>query len=372
MSADLVAYLLGKEPRFAIVDGGPRDMLTLMNAINRLNDGDPQRPVDVVIPAIRLRALRDHLGQRFELWRSVLRAKNVVVTSFDEQDAIAGASEEASAETATVDALVLDQARVEGYVVITRVPKPDREEAPLRASHDEVLDAALRVLSVRASLRVMRDSSSTVEARLAALEDLVDARHEDLPLLLADALERSDHAPAWRDALIFAVEHTQVTDPALRERLVASLLRHALALRDEGREGPLWSAVRRYASMVPVEASDGLLAFLRPEDVATTKQVALQGIFNIFSVERPRACDARDRLRERVHSLAVEPRPSSDSVTPEIAALTFCSVQAAAVLEDPDLEVVVAGLEALNRPRLTERMRRFLSDLSDGRSRGVA
>jgi hypothetical protein len=368
VSADLVPYLLGPRPTLAIDSGDVRDVLTLMNTINRLNDSSCE--IAVVISAIRLRALRDLLGPRFELWRSVLRAKNVVVTGFEEQDAIRAGIEGGGDGAMTADRLVLDQASAEGYVLITRVALSERAETVMHATLDEVSAAVERVSNLSTSLRVVRNGSSSTEAKIAALEDLVDARHPDLPRFLADALEASDLAPAWRDALIYAVEHTQVTDPTLRPRVIASLLRHARVLRDEGSGATLWSAVRRYASMVPVDASDGLLEFLRPEDVATTKQVALQGIFNIYSVERHRHCTARDRLRERVHALAMEHIDPERACDATQVALAHVCLRAAAALEHPALDDLLLRLESLGFRRITERAVALVNQLKEQRTRG--
>lgn len=203
---------------------------------------------------------------------------------------------------------------------------------------------------------ILLDTTANAKAWWEAFEELFDDAR--LPALLADELER-DHPPARRDVTLAAAEQAQFYDPALRTRVTASLLKHARGLRDEGGGPALWCAIRRYASMVPVEHSDTLLEFMRADDDVATIQCALQGIHNIYEVEASPDCPARDRLRERVHALAVERIDPAVSQTSTDVAMCFCCCKAAHALRDPEYADVLARLDALGHRRLSERAREF-------------
>lgn len=184
-----------------------------------------------------------------------------------------------------------------------------------------------------------------------------------LPFWLANNLEKV-LTPETREALILATEVTAILNPDNRSRITASLLRHARDLRDEGSEAVLWSALRRYASMVPIEDVDNLLEFMRPTDSQKTIQCALQGIFNIFSLTpRPNGV-AVGRLKERVLELCniwIHPDRVQTSAD---AAMAFCSYSALLVLGgDPDGEML-ARFESLGRRRLGERARLLATQMN--------
>lgn len=375
MNADLLGYLDGKggkRPAIALDVSVMPNALGLLNLINEANDYDPSREIELAISAIGLAKLKRRWGARFEIWQGVLRAKNVVVKSFDEADAIVGAAPVGARDVVTPDELICEQFNAEGSLLVTRNGESEPGESVLHASIDEAHAAAELVVRSRTAARRVREPGCALDARIEALATLVETNSEDLPTFLADELERSGLVPAWRDALISAVEHTQVTEVALRARVVTSLLRHARALRDQRSEGPLWSAVRRYASMVPVEASDTLLEFLQPDDAMTTKQVALQGVFNIYSHEAPHDCSARDRLRARVRELAEEYIDREFAQTPERIALAHTCFRAAAALDDPSLDELFARIEKLGLRRITERAATLRDELTARRARAEA
>lgn len=194
-------------------------------------------------------------------------------------------------------------------------------------------------------------------ARTEALNALVAEGDPALAAWLADELDIEDHPAPWLDALVFAAERTAFEDPALRERVISALYRIAQSLKATERDAPLWSAIRRYASMVPVASADTLLVFLNRDERTTTLQVALQGISRIFETA-PRDCEtARVRLRARVHALAAERIKPARVHGSEDAALCFACFEAALHLEDPEVDEVHRWLESLGRERMTARAR---------------
>lgn len=253
-----------------------------------------------------------------------------------------------------------------------RPDNPDCETLTLTPESGEVRVVAelVRVIGESEDLwDVMRDLSHHLDARTAALAELVAEGHPDLPAFLASSLEREDLAPPWRDALIFAAEQTQVPDVASRTRLMEALWRRALTLRDTG-EAPLWSAIRRYASMAPVEESGRLLEFLQPDARPLTLQVTMQSLVNIFGAGSVPRSPATERILAKVHAVALERIDPSTVRSPEDAALAFCCYQAAAALDDPALDELSARLEQLGRRRLTERAAKLREELALARTRG--
>jgi methylase of polypeptide subunit release factors len=188
-----------------------------------------------------------------------------------------------------------------------------------------------------------------------ALEELVEREDPDMATYVASQLQNHALPPDVRSALVFAAERSQCFEPDVRASLKKELLAQAIIFRDSGEQRSLWAALRRFASLVPVTEVDGLLQFLRDEDEATTKQVALQGIQNIFSVDFPEPCAAVDRVRERAHRLAVElisPLGLSRQGGASLALQAFC---ASAALLDPKLLVLAERLLLLERVYLVMR-----------------
>lgn len=208
------------------------------------------------------------------------------------------------------------------------------------------------------------ENSPKDEGWQACLDELVERENPDVPAYIASQMQIGELQPSVRSALVFAAERSQCFEPDVRAALKEGLLAQAIALRDAGEERPLWSAVRRFASLVPVEEVDALLSFLRDEDQPTTLQVALQGIQHIFSVDLPRRYAAVERVRERVHHLAtkfISPAylaPHSGGAS--LALQLFC---AAAALLDAQLSSLGERLLQLHRPYLVSRATEFLHTL---------
>ena len=204
---------------------------------------------------------------------------------------------------------------------------------------------------------VVRHEWAPAELRVRALEVLVLDGDAALPTWLADAFDQELRGGPWRDALVLAAERTAFEGDELRTRVTTSLLRVAEALRGTGPDEVMWSAIRRYASMVPVGSSDALIGFLGDDERATTLQVALQGVSRIFEASPTEGVPARDRLRARVHALALA-RIKPDRVHgSEDAAMCFACFEAALQLRDPEIDAVQQQLESLGRSRQIARAR---------------
>jgi hypothetical protein len=178
-------------------------------------------------------------------------------------------------------------------------------------------------------------------------------------------LHREGISPEARRALIFAAERSQCYDGPTRRSLTEVLLSQALVMRDAGERQPLWAAIRRYASMVPVSEASALLQFLRDEDVPATKQAALQAIQHIFAVEVLGDHPVVRELCARVHILAealTTPTCLSERGGPALALEAFC---AAASLGDVGLPSLAPALAGLGRPYLLERAEEHLQSLDE-------
>lgn len=166
---------------------------------------------------------------------------------------------------------------------------------------------------------------------------------------LADYLERETITPEQRESLIHQAEVAAIKDPILRDRITQSLIRHALDLRNFPSSYTLWSAIRRFASMVPIEQSDVLLEFMRPEDESKTIQAALEGVFSIYSVGPFRNTDVSNRLRKRVLELATIWINPAKVVSSGDAALALACYKASLALRADPEGAMFEGIQSLNR-----------------------
>jgi hypothetical protein len=146
-----------------------------------------------------------------------------------------------------------------------------------------------------------------------------------------------------------------VTDPQVCRALAVSLMKHAVIIRDApaGSEGAFWSALRSFARLAPPSDAAAYLAFLRPRDVATTKQCTLQCIEMMFADGYRGGADLVG-LRRRVRELARRYLDPEWTITEINEALSLCTFSAAAALGDPALEDLTQRLISCESPRLVD------------------
>lgn len=196
--------------------------------------------------------------------------------------------------------------------------------------------------------------------RMQCLRELAQRRDNALPEYLAQQLAAELHAgpqadASWQEALLLAAERTQFVDAALRSKVQELLLEHARLLREHtgGRaQQPLWTALRRYATMIPATRVGDFLEFLRDADAPLTRQVALQGIQSVFSLMPPAAGLAVAPLRERVHALALHYLQPERTNTSENRTLAVNAFRAALALDDPDAPALLEALVQLREPHM--------------------
>jgi hypothetical protein len=196
-----------------------------------------------------------------------------------------------------------------------------------------------------------------------SLEELGAREDPFVAPYVAEMLQTNDLTLETRRALVLAAEQAHSYEVDVRRALMDGLLSAARVLRDAGEGRPLWAAIRRYASLVPVEEVDALREFLRDEDLPMTKQATLQAIQNIFTVDSPGTSAAVGELRSRVHSLAeklIAPSLVAEDGGTTLALEAFC---AAAALRAPGVDMLRERIDQLQQPYLTRRAVEFLRSL---------
>jgi hypothetical protein len=155
---------------------------------------------------------------------------------------------------------------------------------------------------------LLGDPMADPGSRVSALRESVDRDAPFLPPLIVSLLSGPDLAAELRNALLWATERVQFRDPPAREQLAASLLRHAVALR-QARPGPdehaMWAALRRYGTLIH-ETEAELAPYLQfLEDLtSSTQEVALRSLANVFSVNPPAPSLVLGSVRARVVEVA--------------------------------------------------------------------
>lgn len=111
------------------------------------------------------------------------------------------------------------------------------------------------------------------------------------------ALEQAPNASVLADA-----EGCRFADPVLRARAVAALTPLLTTLEPPA----LFSAVRLFGRLVPASESIALLPLLAAERDVLVRQIALQAIQNVFSVDPPEPGETLEALRSGVCELMDE------------------------------------------------------------------
>jgi hypothetical protein len=151
---------------------------------------------------------------------------------------------------------------------------------------------------------IVRDPGQSIERRAKALFVLCDTEDPGMRAWVVEELDNANISPGWRAHLIDACESLDFTDTALRARLKTVLGHQIDRLLAERMEGPsLWTAVRRYGTLLdPVEA-EVLCGLLNPERGLATRQVTLQALEYLIRLPGAPTEAATSRLRNAVGAL---------------------------------------------------------------------
>ena len=240
-------------------------------------------------------------------------------------------------------------------------PAPDEEKAPpslseaLTSQEDGHLIAKLEA-----------PETHSRDFLVEVINALIDRESPLLEPFLAKTLNNDKLQRPWLDILVYAAENAELRDARHCAAIGKGLLARSIALRDASEvdaEPVLWSALRRYASLVANREAENLLTFLRPEDRRMTRQVALQGLYNILEIEP--LTDETGKVDERIRSLAAKYLDTDWVISPEntvMADQVFCLAALAGVAE---LDDFTERLIALGQVGLVERCHRRLVKAAD-------
>jgi hypothetical protein len=212
----------------------------------------------------------------------------------------------------------------------------------------------------------LRSAEYPVEIRSRLLAELI-GRGEDVSDFIFDELSRAENDHLWRNELIFAAEHADFRGDA-RILMATMLLGYAKSLLGSAKAdtvAAIWSALRRYTSLVGGEGISALTDFLSPAHAIGTKQVVLQSIQRVFMSGPPIESQRSSlvTLTKRVSELTGK-YLDGDWLTPgENSSLAVNALCADAALADDRLVEYCARLASLKIPRMSRMSSRLLQGL---------
>jgi hypothetical protein len=207
---------------------------------------------------------------------------------------------------------------------------------------------------------IARDDGANVDARVDALRELMGRDLRAASAFIAEALCRPGLANGWRDALVFAAENAFFSTPEQQTTVCARLRQIALELRKSpaaGTEQVVWSAMRRFTSLLPAEQADSLLEFLERRGPVDTRMVALQCIARVFEKEPPSDGLDRDALMRRVAEYADKFLDPDIFAGGENSVIARNAVVALAALGSAKLEDCIERAEAIGKRWFTARLK---------------
>ena len=165
---------------------------------------------------------------------------------------------------------------------------------------------------------------------------------------------------------ILAVEKSQFTNPQVRQavksqlRTAAEMLWHT---QDRRWEPIVWSAIRRYASMLLRPEVGTLGEFLDWTGAIDARQVTLQAIQNVFAVAPPPTGNEWRDLGDRVFQISKAALRPARLSPGKPAALAMNAVAAVAAVGDERLQECVQTVRAWDQPWFSRQVRHLLREL---------
>jgi hypothetical protein len=269
-------------------------------------------------------------------------------------------------------------ASMPGEVDITLLDTSGREIVGRGAYRDAQVDQFRGYDTSRAENAPIQAASEIAKNVDAATPDRVAAIHQwmaDSPRhaasFILEILASSTASPDFRDAMVFLAEKATYPDPADRARLATTLKNIAselLVSRRPNIDTVVWSAVRRFASILPESQLDELRLFLTNSGGVDTRVVALQGIVNAHE-SKPALPGTFHELRDRVHELAVK-LTDCDVLTPgDASAVLELAICALYALGDPRAEEAFENVNKLGWRWLSKQVERGVRQLKEGWNR---
>ncbi|MCX7424173.1 MAG: hypothetical protein NTW96_00825 [Planctomycetia bacterium] len=224
--------------------------------------------------------------------------------------------------------------------------------------------------------KIASDENAQTEDRVAALREWMTTDLQFASEFILNELGKSDLPEDWRHTLVFAAENAHfVTSDQQREacsrlRELARGLRHG---RKAGTEHVVWSAMRRFASLLPPEEVGSLLEFLDREGSVDTRMVALQCVARLFEGAPPADTASVEPLANRVAELAEKFLDPDVFSSGENSGIARWAVVALAALGSPRLKYGLEHVKSLDKSWFSARVSQELRGLLNGwRDAGVS
>jgi len=215
---------------------------------------------------------------------------------------------------------------------------------------------------------IARSRAAATDERIAALSEWMAMDDESASEFIVDELCRADLTEEWRDALVYAAENVHFRDAEQQVGVRLRLRELALELREVSRPGVervVWSAMRRFSSLLSPEKANDLLEFLDRKGVVDTRMVALQCVARVFQDRPPWDTATLEALERRVAEYAEKFLDPDVFGGGENSSIARNAVLALASLGSPRLRDCVVCVNALGRRWLSRQIRRQLQALLD-------
>lgn len=237
------------------------------------------------------------------------------------------------------------------------------------SSREMESNATPAVDAVTAYEGLVRNPATPYEDRVTALQQWIIVDNDAAAQFVAEELQRGDLTAGWRNMLIYAAEDVRFPNEGDQRRVCRRLRELALELRNDttaGIEQVVWSALRRFASLVPEDEAGSLIEFLNHRSVVDTRLAGLQSILCVFEITPPRDPTSLGGLADRVYGLAIK-LIDPDVMTPgETSAIAEQAVHALAALGDSRVRDCLERLRRLGWDWLTHQVREDLCQLQEG------
>jgi len=252
-----------------------------------------------------------------------------------------------------------------------RAALPDSQESvtdPVRdlpiADRDEFVAGPVEpAASARA-----QDEQRSAEERFLALRQWLSEEPGTVRRFVIRALDRPQPDREFRDALVYLAEDLSFDSAADRKLLARVLgqLARKLALSGEVDADPVvWSALRRYASLLSPDELGELQNFLTNNGQVDTRLVALNAVVHACEREPLRSASLAS-LRARVFALAERLLHPDVLTAGETTAILEQAICALAGLGDPRFVTCVVAVQAIGWDWFTSALLKRLAELHDG------
>ena len=256
--------------------------------------------------------------------------------------------------------------RVEGTVTYVDL----QSESPGAARLDERIEVDQFAEKQRKPADIAADASAAIEERIDALGQWIALDNDSAATFILKSLECEGEPDEWRSALIFAAEDVRFPTEEQQTRAATRLRELAIEFRqrpDSGSELVVWSALRRFASLIPEEHIGELLPFLSPAGAVDTRLVALQCMVHIHEPAPPQLdSDIHRELADRAFDYATKCLDPDVLIPGETSAIAEQAVMALAAMGDARLTQCIAQLQTIDVAWLSRIVRKALAELREG------